>query len=101
MAIPKIPDTDHLERSWIPEKMPRSGIPSTAVFRLRLGETCLFVNWLDCCGESNLSCAVQCVRQTFRKKRYRVAKTGKFAVFSVGSIKTTIAEVGLVARVKH
>ena len=101
MAIRKIPDADNLARYCSPEKMRLDGIPSAAVFRLRPGEAYLSVNWLEFFGESDLSSAVQCVRQAFRKKGYRVAKTGKFAVLSVGSTKAAIAEVGLVARVEH
>ena len=73
-----------------------------AAFELRPGEEHLSVNWLEYFDTRDLGAAVECVREAFRRKRYRIRRNGKFVVVSVGAAFAAVAEtVGRRGRVEH
>lgn len=73
-----------------------------AAFELRPAEDHLSVNWLQYLDASDLTAAVERVREVFRHKGYRLGRNGKFAVVGVGPALSAVAEViGQRGRVEH
>ena len=88
-----LPDEHHVSRYCKPTAVGRDGLPTAAAFELKPGEEYLSVNWLEYFDTPDLGVAVERVRETFRRKRYRVRRNGRFAVVNVGAALTAAAEV--------
>ena len=97
-----LPDDHHFSRYCKPTAVGRDGLPMAAAFELRPGEEHLSVNWLEYFDTRDLGATVECVREAFRRKRYRIRRNGKFVVVSVGAALAAVAEtVGRRGRVEH
>ena len=91
MVNTPLPDEDHVSRYCNPSAV-EGGLPMASAFIPRRGEEYLSVNWLEYFGESNLTAAVERVREVFRVKRYRVRQNGRFAMLNVGAARTAAHE---------
>ena len=87
-----LPNEDHISRYCKPSSIDERGIPMSAAFGLRQGEDYLSVNWLEYFGETDLSAAVERVREVFRSKDFQVRPNGRFAVLNVGAAKIAVHE---------
>ncbi len=96
-----VPDTDHVSRYCKPSTVDEEGLPTSQAFSLRQGEDHLSVNWLEYFGEPSLLMAVDGVRQAFREKGYRVARSGRFAVLSVRVVKEAGARGDRLLSIEH
>ena len=97
-----LPDEHHFSRYCKPTAVGRDGLPTAAAFEIRPSEEYLSVNWLEYFDTPDPGAAVEHVRETFRRKHYRVRRNGKFAVVNVGAALTAAAEaVGRRGRVEH
>ena len=96
------PDDDHLSRYCKPTAVGRDGLPTAAAFELRPNEDYLSVNWLEYLDSRNLAAAVERVRETFRRKGYRLRSNGRFAVVGVGAVQAAVTETaGRPGHVEH
>ena len=91
MANTPLPDEDHFSRYCNPSAVEGES-PLASAFIPRRGEEYLSVNWLEYFGESDLTAAVERVREVFRVKSYRVRQNGRFAVLNVGAAKAAARE---------
>ncbi len=64
-------------------------------FELRAKEEYLSVNWLEYFEKLNLDQAIDCVRDAFQKKNYRIGINGKFVSLKVSEVKRVISDHGL------
>ncbi len=71
-------------------------------FRLRKGESFLSVNWLEHFDSSDLSGAVQMIRNAFDAKGFRLRPNGRFAVVCVQEVKdAAMVSVGRKLSINH
>lgn len=54
-------------------------------------EEYLSVNWLECFDTQDLAQAIDCVRQVFRKKGFRISSSGKFVSLQVRNVKDVVS----------
>lgn len=102
MAHQPLPDEDHVARYCKPSTVDGHGIPLSAAFRLKQNEEYLSVNWLEYFGASELSGAVEGIRQAFRNKDYQVRPNARFAVLNVGAATSALREsTGTKPGIKH
>jgi len=100
--VSDVPDNDTVSRYCKPSAVGQDGRPLSAAFRLRPGEDYLSVNWLEFFDAPDIAVAVECVREVFRNKGYRLRPNGRFAVVGVSPAKAVVAEtVGHPGRVEH
>lgn len=90
MAGDPLPDDDHVVRYCRPAQVSSHGLPLPEAFELRTDEAYLSVNWLEYFQESDLTAAVQRVREAFQTKRFRIGRRGLFAVLDIGDAKTAV-----------
>lgn len=72
-----------------------------AAFELRRHEDYLSVNWLEFLNATDLESAVGEVRTVFRRKGYRLKRSGRFAALEVGELKMAVAAITGTARVER
>lgn len=102
MCTVALPDDNHLSRYCKPSAIGRDGLPLAAAFELRSGEDYLSVNWLECLGAPDLDAAIECIRNVFRTKGYRLKPSGRFAALNAGAVKTAVSEhVEGAVRIEH
>ncbi len=96
-----IPDKDNVARYCSPGTINEYNMPTITAFRFRKGEEFLSVNWLEFLVQSNVSEAVDQLRELFPGTGYEIRKRGMFAVLGVGDIKTAVSEVTHMPQIKH
>ncbi len=94
MSNSEISEDHHISRYCKPSAVGDNGLPLAAAFELRDGEDYLSVNWLEFFETSDLSQAIDFVRQAFKKKKYEVRPNGKFVSLQVGKVKEVILRNG-------
>lgn len=90
MSSLEIDEDHHVSRYCKPSAIGDDGLPLASAFELRDGEDYLSVNWLEFFKTSDLSQAIEFVRQAFRKKKFGVSSNGKFVSLQVGKVKEVI-----------
>lgn len=102
MLDQSLPKDDHISRYCKPSVMADNGLPMASAFGLRQGEEYLSVNWLEYFHLTDLSPAVEKVREAFRSKGYQVRPNGRFVVLNIGAAKRVVIEgVRCVLRINH
>ena len=87
-----LPDEHHFSRYCKPTAVGRDGLPRAAAFEIGPSEEYLSVNRLEYFDTPDPGAAVERVRETFRRKCYRVRRNGRFAVVNVDAALTAAAE---------
>ncbi len=96
-----LPREDNVSRYCRPGAVDK-GLPMAAAFEPKTGEEYLSVNWLEFFGAQDLKAAVDCVRDAFLKKGYRVRPKGAFATLNVGAAINAVSEAAAgLARIEH
>ncbi len=92
-----LPDRDHVARYCKPSAVDERGYPTASAFAVRAGENYLSVNWLEhfgmgrqAGGMGEIDLAVDQVRATLHSKGFQLRPNGRFALLSVGGVKTAI-----------
>ncbi|MDE0053971.1 MAG: hypothetical protein OXP28_07000 [Gammaproteobacteria bacterium] len=90
-----LPDRDHVSRYCKPSTVGERGQPLASAFAIRSGEGYLSVNWLEYFGirvgePAGTEAALDRVRETLRRKGFRLRSNGRFALLNIGTVKTTI-----------
>ncbi len=68
--------------------------PKVSAFQRRPSEIDASINRLQFFGLQDRSSAVECIRQEFRARDYKVRPNGRFVVFNVGAAKAAALKVG-------
>ncbi len=89
MAGAPLPNDDQISRYCKPSSV-EDGLPLAAAFIPKQSADHLSVNWLEYFGATNLSAAVERVREVFRNKGYGLRPNGRFAVLNVGAAKMAV-----------
>ncbi|MXW15276.1 MAG: hypothetical protein F4100_07205 [Rhodothermaceae bacterium] len=90
MSGVEIVEEHHITRYCKPRFID-GGLPIADAFQLRDKEKYLSVNWLEYFGKIELDQAVDCVRQVFRNKGYKIRVGGRFASFQIRKVKEAIS----------
>lgn len=102
MLDQSLPKDDHISRYCKPSVIAQNGLPMASAFGLRQGEEYLSVNWLEYFHLTDLSIAVEKVREAFRNKGYQVRPNGRFVVLNIGEAKRMVFEgVKCVLHINH
>ena len=77
-------------------------MPTAAAFRLREQDQCLSVNWLEYFDVGEVGLAIEQIQEIFRRKNFRLKRTGLFAVLGVGEAKKAVGEaLGILLSIDH
>ena len=81
-----VPDDHHVARHCPKSKLDEDGWPRPTAFMLKVarGEKSLSVNWLEYLGVSERSDQIAELREVYKRKKYMIGPTSKFAVLQVG-----------------
>lgn len=90
MKKTSVPKSDHVVRYLSPNKIEDDGSVAFRAFLVRVGETGLSVNWLECLSGMNKQSRLSEVR---RVSRLEVKPTGGYAEMHVGKIFKKLSEV--------
>lgn len=85
MIVP-VPDDHHVARHCPKSKLDEEGWPRPTAFMLKVvrDEKSLSVNWLEYLGVLERSDQIAELREVYKRKKYMIGSTSKFAVLQVG-----------------
>ena len=96
-----LPDEHHVARYCTPSRV-EDGLPLVEAFTLRQADEYLSVNWLEYFNTPDLTTAVECVREAFGTKQYKLGPNGRFAVLNVEAAKYAAQKAtGALPAIKH
>lgn len=88
-----IDDEHHVSRYCSPITLDRNKRPMASAFALKDNEEFLSVNWIEYFKGLSKEQAIDRVRDAFRKKNYRIKRSGRFALLKVREVKTVISDL--------